>query len=75
MAKRKQVTMLVTVSGPNGMSAAQARANVRQLIKGQNFCGTWVVLKLASGHLAFSKAEEIDEYNFHVRSVRPVRAR
>lgn len=63
--KRKQVTMLVTVSGPAGMSAAQARRNVRDLINDQCFSGSIVAGDMHSGFV------EIDEYTFCARSVRP----
>ena len=61
--KRKQVTMLVTVSGPAGMTAAQARRNVRDLINHQ--CHTGLVIYDGKGNLT-----DIDEYNFRARRIR-----
>lgn len=63
--KKKQVTMLVTVSCPSWLTAAQARKEVRTLINDQAF---W-------GHrpgFDFS-LDEIDQYNFRASKVSPVR--
>lgn len=64
MARRKkEVTMLVTVSVPRWLTAAQARKEVRSLIQHQAF---W-------GHM-HPEHDEISEYNLKVKRVGPVRA-
>jgi len=63
MAKRKkEITMLVTVSVPQWLTAAQARREVMSLIRHQAF---W-------GHRN-PEYDEISEYNFKVKRVGPVR--
>lgn len=66
MAKRKkQISMVVTVSVPAWLTAAQARKEVRSLIGGQCFFG----------HERRDGAwEEIDSDNFKVREVTSVGA-
>lgn len=60
-AKKKLVTMRVTVSVPKWLSAAQARKEVRSLIQHQAF---W-------GHYNGEVGEDIGGHNFKVKGVGP----
>lgn len=60
-AKKKLVTMVVTVSVPAWLGAAAARKEVRTLIGQQCF----------HGHRNGQTWEEIDESNLKVKSVQP----
>ncbi len=66
MAKRKRVTMQVTVTCPSWLTAAQARKEVRSLIQHQAHFGH------KSPDMVF---DEIDEYNFKVLAVKSAKRR
>lgn len=66
MAKKKTVKMLVEVSVPAWLTATQARKEVRSLIQHQAFWGH------NGGRYGY---DEISEYNFKVRAVRPAPSR
>lgn len=57
--RKKQITMVVTVSAPAWLSAAEARREVRALINEQCFYG----------HRNGKTWEEIDQSNFRARRV------
>jgi hypothetical protein len=65
--KTKEVTMTVTVRCPDWLTAAQARKEVRSLIKDQVHWGH-------EENASRFKFECIDEYNFKVVSVKGARA-
>jgi hypothetical protein len=61
-ARKKQVTMLVTVSCPDWMTAAAARREVRTLINAQAFVGHRIV---------GDDWVQVDENDFRARKVWP----
>lgn len=65
--RKKDVTMLVTVSVPKWLTAAQARREVGSLIRHQAFWGT-------RGGDAFGY-DEISDHNLKLKRVGPVRKR
>lgn len=65
MPKKKLVTMQVTVSVPHWLSAAQARKEVRSLIRHQAFWGHYPPPS--------AKGEEISEYSLKLKAIGPVR--
>ena len=65
--KRKTVRMVVEVSCPRWLTAAQARKEVRSLINHQAFWGH------QPPYDAPGREEEISEYNFRAARVGPVR--
>lgn len=64
MKKRKLVTMTVTVSCPKWLTAAQARKEVKTLIKYQEFWGH-------TNSVGYNY-DEISGHNFKARRVGPV---
>lgn len=62
MKRKKVIRMVVEVSCPAWLSAADARREVRTLINDQTFYGTREA----------GTFNEIDDYNFRARSVRAV---
>lgn len=67
MRTRKQIKMTVTVSVPLWLSAAQARKEVRSLIKDQTHWGH------RPSYWNTGLFDEIDSDNFRVASIRPAK--
>lgn len=64
----KKIRMIVEVTCPDWLTAAQARREVRTLINEQCFFGHRNHSLFADGHF---ELDEIDSLNFRAKAVRP----